>query len=126
MAGNIIGIVAQRLVRILCPNCREPYTPSDEELQVLGQEAAQIYRPVGCRQCNHKGYKGRTAIMEILVMDGDLDELVARRATAREIRAAALTKSFRPLAEEAVKRVLDGTSSLAEVTRAVDLTGRYV
>jgi type II secretory ATPase GspE/PulE/Tfp pilus assembly ATPase PilB-like protein len=81
---------------------------------------------VGCRQCNHKGYKGRTAIMEILVMDGDLDELVARRATAREIRAAALTKSFRPLAEEAVKRVLDGTSSLAEVTRAVDLTGRYV
>ncbi|HET8608816.1 MAG TPA: GspE/PulE family protein [Burkholderiales bacterium] len=126
MAGNIIGIVAQRLVRILCPNCREPYAPSDEELQVLGQEAAQIYRPVGCRQCNHKGYKGRTAIMEILVMDGDLDELVARRATAREIRAAALTKSFRPLAEEAVKRVLDGTSSLAEVTRAVDLTGRYV
>ncbi len=126
MAGNIIGIVAQRLVRILCPNCREPYAPSDEELQVLGQEAAQIYRPVGCRQCNHKGYKGRTAIMEILVMDGDLDELVARRATAREIRAVALTKSFRPLAEEAVKRVLDGTSSLAEVTRAVDLTGRYV
>jgi type II secretory ATPase GspE/PulE/Tfp pilus assembly ATPase PilB-like protein len=126
MAGNIIGIVAQRLVRILCPNCREPYAPSDEELQVLGQDAAQIYRPVGCRQCNHKGYKGRTAIMEILVMDGDLDELVARRATAREIRAAALTKSFRPLAEEAVKRVLDGTSSLAEVTRAVDLTGRYV
>ncbi len=126
MAGNIIGIVAQRLVRILCPNCREPYAPSDEERQVLGEDAVQIYRPVGCRQCSHKGYKGRTAIMEILVMDGDLDELVARRATAREIRAAALTKSFRPLAEEAVKRVLDGTSSLAEVTRAVDLTGRYV
>jgi type II secretory ATPase GspE/PulE/Tfp pilus assembly ATPase PilB-like protein len=126
MAGNIIGIVAQRLVRILCPKCREPYEPSDEERQLLGQDVAEIYRPVGCRHCNHKGYRGRTAIMEILVMDGDLDELVARRATAREIRAAAATKSFRPLAEEAVKRVIDGTSSLAEVARAVDLTGRYV
>ena len=58
-------------------------------------------------------------------MDGDLDELVARRATAKELRTAALTKGFRSLAEEGLQRVMDGTTSLAEMARAVDLTGRF-
>ena len=84
-----------------------------------------LYRPVGCKQCDNKGYKGRTAIMELLVMDGDLDELVARRATAKELRAAALAKGFRSLADEGLPRVIDGTTSLAEVARSVDLTARY-
>ncbi|MBI3936276.1 MAG: secretion system protein E, partial [Betaproteobacteria bacterium] len=69
--------------------------------------------------------KGRTAIMELLVMDSDMDELVARRATAKELRAAAMAKNFRPLAEEGLLRVTDGTTSLAELARAIDLTGRY-
>jgi type IV pilus assembly protein PilB len=81
---------------------------------------------VGCSKCLNKGYKGRSAVMELLVMDGDLDELVARRATAKELRAAALAKNFRPLAEEGIARVLDGTTSLAEASRAVDLTSRYI
>jgi general secretion pathway protein E/type IV pilus assembly protein PilB len=63
--------------------------------------------------------------MELLVMDADLDELVARRATAKELRTAALAKGFRALAEEGLQRVIDGTTSLAEVGRAVDLTGRF-
>jgi type IV pilus assembly protein PilB len=63
--------------------------------------------------------------MELLVMDGDLDELVARRATAKELRAAALAKNFRPLAEEGIAMVLGGNSSIAEVSRSVDLTGRF-
>ena len=63
--------------------------------------------------------------MELLVMDSDLDELVARRATAKELRAAALAKHFRPLAEEGVALMLNGTTSLAEVSRSVDLTGRF-
>jgi type II secretory ATPase GspE/PulE/Tfp pilus assembly ATPase PilB-like protein len=63
--------------------------------------------------------------MEILVMDAELDELVARRATARELRTAAMARDFRPLAEEALARVIDGTTSLVEVARTVDLTGRH-
>ncbi|HXF67975.1 MAG TPA: GspE/PulE family protein [Burkholderiales bacterium] len=128
MAGNIIGVIAQRLVRVLCAHCKEAYVPSQEERRLLGaagREAEFLYRPVGCKQCNNKGYKGRTAIMELLVMDGDLDELVARRATAKELRTAALAKGFRPLAEEGLSRVIDGTTSLAEIAREVDLTGRY-
>ena len=89
------------------------------------ERISYIYRPVGCKQCDNKGYKGRTAIMEMLVMDGDLDELVSRRATAKELRTAALTKGFRPLAEEGLQRVIDGSTTLAEVSRAVDLTGRF-
>ena len=129
VAGNIIGVIAQRLVRVLCTQCKEAYAPTPEERQILGptaEKASYIYRPVGCGKCNNKGYKGRSAVMELLVMDSDIDELVARRATAKELRATALAKNFQPLAEEGVARVLDGTTSLAEVSRAVDLTGRFI
>jgi len=128
MAGNIIGVIAQRLVRVLCPQCKEAYAPPQEERQLfgsLGQKVSYLYRPVGCKNCDNKGYKGRTAIMELLVMDVDLDELVARRATAKELHTAALAKGFRSLAEEGLRRVIDGTTSIAEVGRAVDLTGRF-
>lgn len=128
MAGNIIGVVAQRLVRVLCSQCKEPYEPGREERMLLGEyaeQAPEIYRPVGCRQCDNKGYRGRTPVLEILVMDGDMDELVATRATAKELRTAAMSKGFRPLAEAGILLVLEGVTTLSELSRAVDLTGRY-
>jgi type II secretory ATPase GspE/PulE/Tfp pilus assembly ATPase PilB-like protein len=129
MAGNIIGVIAQRLVRVLCPHCKEPYQPGREERMLLGEFAEgdpTLYHAVGCRQCDNKGYRGRTPILEILVMDTDMDELVARRSTAKELRTAAMAKGFRPLAEAGIQRVLDGVTTLSELSRAVDLTGRYV
>ncbi len=128
MAGNIIGVIAQRLVRTLCAACKEAYQPVREERMLLGDfadEAPVLYRPVGCRQCDNKGYKGRSPIMELLVMDADMDELVARRSTAKELRTAAMAKGFRPLAEAGLTRVLDGVTTLSEVSRTVDLTSRY-
>ncbi|HSC94847.1 MAG TPA: GspE/PulE family protein [Burkholderiales bacterium] len=128
MAGNIIGVIAQRLVRVLCTHCKEAYAPSREERQLLGpagDKVSFLHRPVGCKQCDNKGYKGRSAIMELLVMDSDLDELVARRATAKEMRAAAMAKGFRSLSDEGLQRAVDGTTSLTEVAREIDLTGRY-
>ncbi len=128
LAGNIIGIIAQRLVRVLCTHCKEAYAPSREERQFLGSSAEQVsylHRSVGCKLCDNKGFKGRTTVMEILVMDGDLDELVARRATIKELRATALAKGFRSLAEEGMQRVVEGVTSLAEVAREIDLTGRH-
>ncbi len=128
MAGNIIGVVAQRLVRKLCAHCRKPYPAGKEELQLLGAERFRqtpiLYRPSGCPQCDYQGYRGRVAIMEILRMDGDLDDLVVRRATIREIRRAASEKGFRSLAEDGLRRVLEGLTSLDEVARVVDLTER--
>ena len=128
MAGNIIGVIAQRLVRVLCPHCKEAYAPSAVERRLMGtpgESISYIYRPTGCKQCDNKGFKGRAAIMELLLMDGDLDELVARRATAKEMRAAAMSKDFRSLADEGIRRVIDGTTSLAELARSVDMTGRF-
>jgi general secretion pathway protein E/type IV pilus assembly protein PilB len=128
MAGNIMGVIAQRLVRVLCTHCKEAYAPSREERHLLGPTAEKVsflHRSVGCKQCDNKGFKGRTAIMELLVMDVDLDELVARRATAKELRAAAMAKGFRPLSDEGLQRVVDGVTSLTEVAREIDLTGRY-
>ena len=127
MAGNIIGIMAQRLVRTLCTECKEAYEPNAEERILLGNNddpELRLYRPVGCSKCNNRGYKGRVAVMEILPMDSDLDELVARRASPRELRAAADSKGFRTLADEGLKRVFEGVTSLAEVARAIDLTSR--
>jgi len=128
MAGNIIGVIAQRLVRVLCEHCKEAYAPSREERQLLGhagESVSYLHRAVGCRLCDNKGFKGRTTVMELLVMDGDLDELVARRATAKELRAAALEKGYHPLAEVGLQRVVDGITSLTEIAREIDLTGRH-
>lgn len=127
LAGNIIGIVAQRLVRKLCRTCRQAYEPDARERRLLGigeTDAASIYRAVGCEQCDYQGYKGRQGILEILKLDSGLDELIARRATTREILAAALAKGFRTLAEDGLRLVRAGVTSVDELSRVVDLTDR--
>jgi type II secretory ATPase GspE/PulE/Tfp pilus assembly ATPase PilB-like protein len=125
MAGNITGVIAQRLVRVLCVHCRQACRPSADEQRLIGRPVATLHRPAGCDRCSGKGYRGRMAIMEILVMDTHIDELVARRATLRELRTTAMTRGFQPLADAAIDRIADGTTSLAEVARTVDLTGRH-
>jgi type II secretory ATPase GspE/PulE/Tfp pilus assembly ATPase PilB-like protein len=127
MAGNIIGIVAQRLVRVLCKECKYPYTPGESERKLMGIDASQnitLYRAAGCDACDHQGYNGRMAIMELLKMDHDLDDLVSHRSSTRQIRDVALAKGFRPLAMDGIRRILQGVTSLAEVSRVVDLTDR--
>jgi type II secretory ATPase GspE/PulE/Tfp pilus assembly ATPase PilB-like protein len=125
MAGNLIGIMAQRLVRLLCENCKYPYTPDDQERKALGvksREDITLYRATGCSNCDHHGYKGRMTIVELLKMDYDLNDLVSHRASTREIREAALAKGFRPLAMDGIRRILQGVTSLEEVSRMVDLS----
>jgi type II secretory ATPase GspE/PulE/Tfp pilus assembly ATPase PilB-like protein len=128
MAGNIIGIVAQRLVRRLCVHCRKPYPAEAHECKLIGvasgQPAPIIYRAAGCDHCEYQGYRGRLAIMEMLRLDHDIDDLIARRATQREIRRLAHEKGFRPLAEDGLRRVLDGSTSIEEIGRVIDLTER--
>ena len=130
MAGNIIGIVAQRLIRRLCENCKEGEPANDIERRLLGlnenDPETVIYHATGCEQCHHQGYRGRMSIMEMLKINAELDDLIARRATMREIRKAALAGGFRPLAEDGVRRVLDGSSSLDEISRVIDLTDRLL
>ena len=128
MAGNIIGIVGQRLVRRLCRHCRVPCEPAPPERRVLGLEAEPappvVFRAAGCDRCEHHGYRGRLALLELLRFDAEIDDLVSRRATTREISMAATAKGFRPLAQDGIRRVLEGLTTLEEVSRVVDLTDR--
>ncbi len=127
MAGNLIGIIAQRLVRRLCPHCRQEFEAGPLErslLRLRDGEPARLYRAHGCEQCNHSGYRGRIAVMELLRMNADLDELVARRASARELLRTARAAGFTPLIDDACGRVLEGATSLEEIARVVDLTER--
>lgn len=128
MAGNIIGIVAQRLVRRLCPHCKETVLADDVERRLLGlapeDPPASICRAAGCERCAHQGYKGRLAIMEILKMTAELDELTARRASSRELKNAARAAGFKALVDDGMRRVKEGVTTLEEVARVVDLTDR--
>ena len=130
MAGNIIGIVAQRLIRRLCTHCREPVevVPGGIEARLMGEQALgrTVYRhhPGGCEACDYQGYKGRLAIMELLRVDSAMDELITRNATQGELAAHALANGFQPIAEDGLRRVLEGITSIEEVGRVVDLTVR--
>jgi type II secretory ATPase GspE/PulE/Tfp pilus assembly ATPase PilB-like protein len=127
LSGNIIGIVAQRLMRRLCKHCKQPYEASPADCKLLGvdpQKAPTLHRSVGCDQCDFQGYKGRLAILEILKFDPEIDEMIAHRATTRELLKAAVDRGFRTLADDAIRRALDGNTALDEVLRVVDLTDR--
>jgi len=128
LAGNIIGIIAQRLVRKLCEHCKQPHEIEDLERHLLGLKVTdkqqKIYQAVGCPKCDSQGYKGRMSLIEVLKFDPDMDELVARHGTPKELLRMALSKGFKPLAEVGSARVLEGVTSLEEVTRVVDLTSR--
>jgi len=128
LAGNIIGIIAQRLIRKLCKTCREARQMGELERHLLGLKATDkqraIFRSKGCVACDNQGYRGRMSLLEILGFDADMDELVAGGGTPGEFARMALSKGFRPLADAGVSRVLDGSSSLEEVSRVVDLSGR--
>jgi type II secretory ATPase GspE/PulE/Tfp pilus assembly ATPase PilB-like protein len=127
LAGNIIGILAQRLVRKLCRTCRQSYDPDAKARRLLGMAAtdsAKLFRAVGCAKCDYQGYSGRRSILELLKIDPGIDELVARRATAREILTAARANGFETLADNGVRLVRTGITSLDELVRVVDLTER--
>ncbi len=127
MSGNIIGVIAQRLVRVLCPHCKETAKPTPEERRILGlkrTEMPEIFKAKGCKKCNLTGYRGRMAIVELLRIDAEMDALIARRAHLDELKTVAVNKGFTTLAEDGVRRILEGYTSLEEVMRVIDLTSR--
>ena len=118
------GIISQRLVRKICPQCRKGYTPSQDELDNLGLTGSPkdrtFYKGEGCPMCYHTGYQGRTGVFEILVIDRDLRSLITKRAGREEVMAAAKAKGFRTLYERCLDMVTEGTTTVSEALRTIN------
>ena len=123
VSSSVLGVMAQRLVRRVCSNCREAYQPSREELEEIGigpQRVAgnTVYKPgAGCPQCKRTGYRGRTGIHELLVVDDEIRGLVMKSADAATIRRAATAKGMTTLREDGADKVLQGITTVEEILR---------
>ncbi|MBQ5966779.1 MAG: Flp pilus assembly complex ATPase component TadA [Clostridiales bacterium] len=114
----LIGVVAQRLVRRICTNCREEYTPGPDEVELLKLKPGQkLYRGAGCSECGEKGYKGRIAIHEVVIMTKAMRALLERRASEDEMRALAISEGTLMLADSAAALVLEGITTVAEMSK---------
>lgn len=116
------GIVAQRLVRALCPHCAEPFVPDEDMLRTSGLTAAQaagmqFKHAQGCGHCRGTGYKGRKAVAEMLVLNDELREMIIARQPIRQLKEAAARNGMRTIREAAVSAAAEGMTSLQEINR---------
>ncbi|MGB9856573.1 MAG: type IV-A pilus assembly ATPase PilB [Dictyoglomaceae bacterium] len=125
ISSSLLGVVAQRLVRKICPRCKTPYEPTPEDLEVLkanlpdkfDPEKLTLYKGKGCGYCNNKGYKGRTAIHEIMLIDDEIRELILKKVSKDTIRETARKKGMNTLREDGLLKVLNGITTIEEVMR---------
>lgn len=141
IAAALSLALAQRLVRTLCPNCKQEYITNEKEsrsitnilgeMKISGKEESmlgfvpdvtyKIYKPVGCEKCNMTGFNGRIGIFEAIMMDAEIEKILLLNPSEREIKQAAKKQLIPTLREDAILKVLEGTTSYDEVTRVVDL-----
>ena len=127
IATTIVGIVAQRLVRTICPKCKISQTPTKRDIQRLGlAPGVPIYKGEGCPNCNGSGYKGRIGIYEIMVFTQPIRDLIATNATENEIRQAAISRGMITLGQNALEKVVSGVTTLDEVLRLVEIDSNFV
>jgi type IV pilus assembly protein PilB len=120
VTSSVLGVVAQRLVKTICPSCRETYLASDREKKLLGfteDEELKLYKGKGCSNCGNTGYKGRTGIREILILDPEIRELVEKGGTNDEIKAAAIKKGMVTLKRACINYILQGKTTVEELLR---------
>jgi type IV pilus assembly protein PilB len=118
VSSSLVGVVAQRLVRKICPNCKTAYRPDHSEMMLLKlKEPQMLYRGAGCPYCNNTGYYGRKAIHEVLLITKDIRELIDRHAPGDQIRQIALRTGMTTLRDNCVKLVLEGTTTVDELIK---------
>jgi general secretion pathway protein E len=116
-----MAVLAQRLVRVLCPDCRVAYVPTSSELNRIGLTTAQydgpLYRAKGCRSCRNTGYRGRTAVHELMIVDDAVRDLVMKKADASSIRRVCSSKGMKVLRQDGAERVRAGQTTIEELLR---------
>ena len=121
VSSSIIGIMAQRLVRVICPKCKSACAPGEGEALIPDEgtveQDGEIYRGIGCENCVQTGYYGRTGIFELLLVDDDIRELIMKRTGANLIKKAAVSKGMLTLRDDGVQKVRAGITTVEEVLR---------
>lgn len=123
ISSSLVGVLAQRLVRVLCPDCRKPYTPNLDQLSELGIDPssapsdAVFYKAQGCPKCRNTGYRGRSGIYELLVIDEETRALIARKTDSTRIRKEAQKHGFTGMRANGFDAIIQGVTSLEEVAR---------
>jgi general secretion pathway protein E len=122
VTSSIVAIIAQRLVRVLCPHCKEKYTPDDESLANLGLNKTVLqnntfYRKKGCNLCMQTGFRGRSAIFEILTVDDEIKKLVLKTSDANQINELAVKQGMITLQKDGIEKMLSGITTIEEVLR---------
>ncbi|NEX17243.1 MAG: type II secretion system protein GspE [Halochromatium sp.] len=135
LTSTINGILAQRLVRRLCPQCRQPYEPLPELAEKIreaglmpasagansgAEQPLQLYRAVGCKQCNHSGYRGRLVIAEVLLMSDPIRQAVLSHATAGDIHRIAVEEGMATMYRDGLRKAVDGRTTIEEVIRVAE------
>jgi len=132
VSSSIVGVLAQRLIRKVCPSCATPFEPSDEMLQPAGLTREELStrfrikqpilrRATGCNECRFTGYRGRAAIYELMVMTDPLRDLILKNVDAGTIRKQAMKEGMKSLRDSAIEKLLTGNTSLEEVIRVTQL-----
>ena len=123
ISSSVIAVMAQRLLRIICPQCKRPYKPEDEiislwsENEKISAPETQFYKGIGCENCLETGYLGRTGIFELLVIDNDIKELIDKRRSSHIIKEATVERGMSTLREDGLRKALAGETTLEEVCR---------
>jgi len=122
LTATVEGIIAQRLVRMVCPKCKEEYQPKEEELMELSLRPEDVrgrrfFRGRGCDNCNKSGYRGRLAIFEIMSIDDDMRDLIMKEASTNIIREHARKRGMRVLRETGMMGIYEGQTTIDEVVR---------
>ncbi len=119
LSSSLVGVVAQRLVRVLCPDCKAPYLPDEKEQQLLNlkpHDTHSMFKPVGCKRCNHSGYRGRQGIYEIVPIDSELRRMIHDKASEDEMLIQARING-RSILDDGIDKILLGITTVEEVLR---------
>jgi type II secretory ATPase GspE/PulE/Tfp pilus assembly ATPase PilB-like protein len=121
ISSSVIGIIAQRLVRMICKDCKQSYTPSKEVVGKIGVQLPKgelkFYRGAGCKTCKNTGYKGRMGIFEMLMLSDKIRDLILAKTSSTQIKKVAQEAGMRTLREDGIEKVLAGLTTIDEVIR---------